>query len=265
MKNQALAQVGQKVRVWPQGHVELADATLSAQSVELLGGSLGGASGVAADVLNDGTVAPGSITRPLAIDGRYTQTGAGTLQVRLEGSAASRLAITGSATLDGSVSVDLLDELPPFWEPAPILTARSIEGALDAPAWPGAEGGFFMLDHGPEHVTLMAGLLGDMNLDGVIDTADVAPFVLALTDPQAYRDEFDVDEQTMIAAGDINQDGSFDTADVAPFVALLVGGDWQPRVPEPGTLALLGLGGLMLLRRRRRPMADSAGPALRPR
>ncbi len=42
----------------------------------------------------------------------------------------------------------------------------------------------------------------------------------------------------------------FDTADVAPFVQLLVRGN-SPTVPEPGSLALLGLGGLMLLRRRR--------------
>ena len=94
-------------------------------------------------------------------------------------------------------------------------------------------------------------LVGDMNFDGVIDTADVAPFVQALTDPSGYQSAFDVDEAMMIAAGDINDDGAFDTADVAPFVQLLVGGNSAASVPEP-TTGLLLVGGALLLARRRR-------------
>ena len=94
-------------------------------------------------------------------------------------------------------------------------------------------------------------LVGDMNFDGVIDTADVAPFVQALTDPSGYQAAFQVDPAEMIAAGDINGDGAFDTADVAPFVQLLVSGANTASVPEPGSLALLGAAALMMLRRRR--------------
>ena len=55
----------------------------------------------------------------------------------------------------------------------------------------------------------------------------------------------------MISVGDVNGDGAFDTGDVAPFVELLVGGaGGSSSVPEPGSLALLGLGALALMRPR---------------
>ena len=101
-----------------------------------------------------------------------------------------------------------------------------------------------------EHVAGPGVLVGDMNLDGAVNTADVAPFVLALTDRDAYIDQFGVDPTPM---GDINGDGAFNTADVAPFVQMLVGGDAAAAaVPEPGTLTLAALGGVLLLSRRRR-------------
>ena len=96
----------------------------------------------------------------------------------------------------------------------------------------------------PEH------LVGDMNGDGVVDTADVAAFVLALTDPGAYMDQFGVDEAAMLARGDINRDGAFDTADVAPFVQLLVGANTS--IPEPASATLLLLGASLAMFRRHR-------------
>ena len=57
-----------------------------------------------------------------------------------------------------------------------------------------------------------------MNRDGRVDTGDVADFVLALTDPDAYEHRHGLDP---LDVTDINQDGVFDTADVAAFVGLL--------------------------------------------
>ena len=62
---------------------------------------------------------------------------------------------------------------------------------------------------------------GDMNCDGAVDFADINPFVLALTDPQVYQQQFpDCDYMN----ADINQDLLIDFGDINPFVALLTGG-----------------------------------------
>jgi hypothetical protein len=67
-----------------------------------------------------------------------------------------------------------------------------------------------------------------VNLDGEVNGLDVDPFVnLLLTG--TYQCE-----------ADVNKDGEVNGLDVDPFVEILVGG--VQAVPEPGSLALLGLG-----------------------
>ncbi|MEX2545860.1 MAG: hypothetical protein WD316_12100 [Phycisphaeraceae bacterium] len=101
-------------------------------------------------------------------------------------------------------------------------------------------------------------LLGDMNLDGSVDAVDVAPFVLALTNPGAYEGQHGIDP---VLVGDINEDGAFDAVDVAPFVHLLVTGT---PVPEPAATTLLTLAGAMLVGRRRRGASASGAIATAP-
>lgn len=63
-------------------------------------------------------------------------------------------------------------------------------------------------------------LLGDMNVDGRIDSFDIDPFVLATIDPLQYQELYHI---LPTLHGDINQDGVVDSFDVDPFVQLVVG------------------------------------------
>lgn len=64
-------------------------------------------------------------------------------------------------------------------------------------------------------------LVGDMNLDGVVNGRDIGPFLLALTDIVAYADQFPGANANVI--GDTNNDGSFDVDDAEGLVVLLLG------------------------------------------
>ena len=62
---------------------------------------------------------------------------------------------------------------------------------------------------------------GDLNCDGSLNSLDIDPFVLALTDSDEYgvqHPDCDVNN------ADCNEDGSINSLDIDPFVDLLTGG-----------------------------------------
>ncbi len=61
---------------------------------------------------------------------------------------------------------------------------------------------------------------GDMNCDGVVGFADINPFVLAMTNAEAYQEMY---PECDIMHADINGDGVVGFADINAFVALLTG------------------------------------------
>lgn len=62
---------------------------------------------------------------------------------------------------------------------------------------------------------------GDLNCDGAVNTFDIDPFVLALTDPGAYEAQYPT---CTVARADCDLDGVVDVFDIDPFVSFLVMG-----------------------------------------
>ena len=58
-----------------------------------------------------------------------------------------------------------------------------------------------------------APLLGDVNLDGVVNFLDIAPFINLLANSNVFQEE-----------GDLNEDGVINFLDIAPFIQVLTGG-----------------------------------------
>lgn len=93
-------------------------------------------------------------------------------------------------------------------------------------------------------------LAGDFSGDGRVDAQDINPFILALTNADAYATAY---PWLDLLSADLNGDGRIDLRDVSPFVAALSdqGITVDPQmIPEPSTLALLVIG--MAVARRRR-------------
>ncbi len=71
-----------------------------------------------------------------------------------------------------------------------------------------------------DYFRFAVGTRGDMNCDGVIDFADITPFVQALSDPAGYARQYD---GCSAGLADCNGVGAVNFDDINPFVELLTG------------------------------------------
>lgn len=115
----------------------LAQGTISPGSVTVASGAtLGGGGTITANVSSDGGVAPGGSAGVLSIDGTYAQNSGAALRIELGGTGgpgvdSDMLAITGSATLDGTLQVTLINGYTPaLGDFFSLLTANGLSGGF---------------------------------------------------------------------------------------------------------------------------------------
>ncbi len=94
-------------------------------------------------------------------------------------------------------------------------------GQCDVPA---PNSGFVAAAGGYEHSLGLKAFYGDLNCDGTVDFGDINPFVLYLSNIDAWRAAF---PRCHALNGDINGDGTYGQwsfGDINPFVELLING-----------------------------------------
>jgi hypothetical protein len=84
------------------------DGTLAAANISMNGGILNGDGTIIGNLTNAAVVIPGDPTGTLSIQGDYTQTAAGSLDIKIVGPGAySSLAVSGTATVAGALNIFL--------------------------------------------------------------------------------------------------------------------------------------------------------------
>jgi hypothetical protein len=187
------------INVETGGRIELQNATLDTQYVEMLGGTLTGqgrietGSGpIPGQVENrGGTVAPGNGVGELEIIGRFSNGPAGTVAMELGGASAGQydiITVDGPMTLAGTLNVSLVNSfLPSAGQTFTLLTnTDDFLGTFQTVNLP--SGYNWGLDYGLNEVVLTLFHAGDFNQDGVVDAADYVMWRKMGGSMQQYQD-----------------------------------------------------------------------------
>jgi outer membrane autotransporter protein len=115
------------------GSVAAINGQLTSPQVNVAGLLRGGGS-IKGNVFNNGLVAPGNSPGTLTVNGNYTQSSGGTLQVELAGASLfDHLVVSGNASLAGTLqAVSFGGYQPKYGQRFSFLQAGSISGAFDS-------------------------------------------------------------------------------------------------------------------------------------
>jgi hypothetical protein len=211
-----------------------------------------------------GTIEVGHNIGKTRIRGEYFNTN-GILQVQLNGTRPviehDVLEIDTIATLGGTLDLQIVDGyLPTLGDSFTILnsgvlfgTFHTIQGVSQPSQLAPGVGLAVTYDSIFDDVTVTTALLGDANLDGVVDSDDFNILAFNFGDKRTTWIDGDFTGDGVVGSDDFNllafnfgQNSDLSQAQIAAFNTFAA----SLAVPEPGSLALLGLGGLLTLRRR---------------
>lgn len=119
----------------------------------LNGGQLTGSGTVQGDLTNGATVAPSPSPATINVTGNYTQSSAGALSAQVTSTGADKLAVTGTAALDGGLQISTASGFTPtVGQQFQVLTGSSVSGTFATTT--GLGSGPYSVSYNPANVTL---------------------------------------------------------------------------------------------------------------
>ncbi len=221
------------------------------------GGTISGDGTVGGNLSNHAVLAPGNSPGILSVDGNYTQSAGGTLEIELAsnggvaGTDHDRLAVTLAASLDGTLDLQLDGGYTPTIGDSfvGIVTAGALSGKFATASNVVIDGrrGVAVTYTGTT-VDAQVGLRGNTDIasgDIDVDTSDLTTSIINFTSAGGTGKAW--------ADGDTDGDGDVDTSDLTTSIINFTSAlGTAQAVPEPTSLALLSLGSLLVLWNRKR-------------
>ncbi len=210
-------------------------------TVDVQGGTVSGRGTIGGDLNNaTGSIAPGISPGILTVGGNFSQQENGTLEIEIgglaQGTEYDTLAVTGTATVDGTLLVLLIDDfIPSAGQQFTVLTSAGLTaGGLTLTG--SASDSFNLVVNGSDVILQSLGSLiaGDYNGNGLVDAADYT----------LWRDTFGQSVTTGTGADGV-ADGVITELDYEFWkgrfgISATASGEGQA-VPEPTSIILLAL------------------------
>jgi uncharacterized protein with beta-barrel porin domain len=171
------------------GDINTPGASISGDAAVDSGATLAGHGTIAGNVTNTsgGIVAPGGTIGTLTVGGNYTQGSTSALQIEVSPSGASRLNVSGNASLAGTLAL-VYDPGVYTTKSYIILSAGSVNGSFSTVTGTPPQGVSQALDYSPTEVDLALSGGGILEVAPTNDTVFTALRTAAVLDAQAAND-----------------------------------------------------------------------------